>query len=121
VAWVGGTGGANTAKAIEWDLMPWDGARTATAANGGSMAVHGVANGVEVYMDGHRLVVDFLIADLGGRFGFLLGYDFMRHYSAHRGARMSHDADEPAEPSDPPPPLSTIPRQTGGIDTYVDV
>ena len=73
----------NTARAIEWDLMPWDGARTATAANGGSMAVHGVANGVEVYMDGHRLVVDFLIADLGGRFDFLLGYDFMRHYRAH--------------------------------------
>ena len=65
------------------DIKPWDGHRTATAANGNSMVVHGVAHGVEVFMDGHRLEVDFLVADLVSRFDFLLGYDFFRHYRAY--------------------------------------
>ena len=55
------------------DIKPWDGHRTATAANGNSMVVHGVAHGVEVFMDGHHLEVDFLVVDLGSRFDFLLG------------------------------------------------
>ena len=57
----------DTAKAQDMDIKPWDGHRTATAANGNSMIVHGVAHGVEVFMDGHRLEVDFLVADLGSR------------------------------------------------------
>jgi hypothetical protein len=59
--------------------------------------VHGVAHGVEVFMDGHRLEVDFLVADLGSRFDFLLGYDFMRHYRAYvvpeTGQLRGYDAD----------------------------
>jgi hypothetical protein len=87
----------DTAKAQDMDIKPWDGQRTATAANGNSMVVHGVAHGVEVFMDGHRLEVDFLVADLGSRFDFLLGYDFMRHYRAYvvpeTGQLRGYDAD----------------------------
>jgi len=87
----------NSTTAKKWGLLPYDDVRTATAANGGAMVVHGVANSVEVYMDGHRFTVDFLIADLGGRFDFLLGYDFMRHYRAYpvpeTGQLRGYDAD----------------------------
>ena len=87
----------DTAKAQDMDIKPWDGHRTATAANGNSMVVHGVAHGVEVFMDGHRLEVDFLVADLGSRFDFLLGYDFFRHYRAYvvpeTGQLRGYDAD----------------------------
>ena len=56
-----------------WGVLPYDDTRTATAANGGSMICHGVANSVETFHDGARLVIDFLVCDLEGEFDFLIG------------------------------------------------
>ena len=70
----------STRVALEMGLLPWDGERDARAANGESMIVHGVANSVETYHDGARLMIDFLITDLDGEFDFLLGWNAIQHY-----------------------------------------
>ena len=66
-----------------WGLLPFDDKRTATAANGGGMVCHGVANSVETFHYGARLVIDFLICDLEGEFDFLIGWDAIQHYSLY--------------------------------------
>ena len=66
--------------AKEWGLLPFDGTRSATAANGGGMVCHGVANSVETFHYGARLVIDFIICDLEGEFDFLIGWDAIQHY-----------------------------------------
>jgi hypothetical protein len=44
------------------------------------MTCHGVANSVETFHDGARLVIDFLVCDLEGEFDFLIGWDAIQHY-----------------------------------------
>ena len=39
-----------------------------------------MANGVETFHDGARLLIDFLIVDLDGEFDFLLGWNAIQHY-----------------------------------------
>ena len=70
----------STRVALEMGLLPWDDVREARAANGEALTVHGVANGVETFHDGARLLIDFLIVDLDGEFDFLLGWNAIQHY-----------------------------------------